>query len=335
MSSLENSSQNTQNKNLISIDPSFDNSKQVGENKKQSQKEICELLIRGIILDLTRPKDLFKKEDVYEKIKDYINEHERFLYSSISNAIFAYFEENKGKEGNLSLMSNLEELFLYSEKLGEKEIHPSIIKLWDHVNLANRQYTMLKLSDDEYKKKFEENKEAFKIEFKSELSKEINAQMLIMVSIFTALAFLIFGSMSSLDGIFEKTDLPLFKTLSIACVWGLCVSNMIFLFLSCVGKMTNLPISKEDKTSCCFFKRYNLFCWNNIILMGLLSISFLLYGMQCYMSSNKEEHIDVSLSSQNILENANPDSDNSSSPSAETEQTAEEHNKPQIDQPNK
>ena len=45
------------------------------------------------------------------------------------------------------------------------------------------------------------------------MSKEMNAQMITMVGIFTALAFLVFGSISSLDGIFEQNAIPLFKVI--------------------------------------------------------------------------------------------------------------------------
>ena len=51
---------------------------------------------------------------------------------------------------------------------------------------------MIKQSDNEYDEKFQKRITAYK----EEMSKEMNTQMITMVGIFTALAFLIFGSIS-------------------------------------------------------------------------------------------------------------------------------------------
>lgn len=74
----------------------------------------------------------------------------------------------------------------------------------------SQQYIMLKQTDEEYDEKFKARISSFK----EDMSKDMNARMITMVAIFTALAFLIFGSISSLDGIFENTALPIFKVMS-------------------------------------------------------------------------------------------------------------------------
>ena len=73
------------------------------------------------------------------------------------------------------------------------------------ITLASQQYTMLKQSDTEYDEKFQKRITAYK----EEMSKEMNTQMITMVGIFTALAFLIFGSISSLDGVFENIHISI------------------------------------------------------------------------------------------------------------------------------
>lgn len=118
------------------------------------------------------------------------------------------------------------------------------------ITLASQQYTMLKQSDTEHDEKFQKRITAYK----EEMSKEMNTQMITMVGIFTALAFLIFGSISSLDGVFENIDLPLFKVISIGLIWGICVSNMIFVFLYCIGKMTKLNFKANQSKKRTFFK---------------------------------------------------------------------------------
>ena len=105
------------------------------------------------------------------------------------------------------------------------------------------------------------------------MSKEMNTQMITMVGIFTALAFLIFGSISSLDGVFENIDLPLFKVISIGLIWGICVSNMIFVFLYCIGKMTKLNFKANQSKKANIFQRYPVVWWTNFLLVSLLVLS--------------------------------------------------------------
>ena len=113
------------------------------------------------------------------------------------------------------------------------------------------------------------------------MSKEMNAQMITMVGIFTALAFLIFGSISSLDGIFENAELPFFKVISLSLVWGLCVLNLIFIFLYCIGKMTKLNFKTDLTSSANIFQRYPVVWWTNLLLVSLLLISMWGWFVQC------------------------------------------------------
>lgn len=136
---------------------------------------------------------------------------------------------------------------------------------------------MLKQSDAEYDEKFKKRIASYK----EEMSKEMNTQMITMVGIFTALAFLIFGSISSLDGIFENINLPLFKVLSIGLIWGLCVSNMIFVFLYCVGKMTRLNFKANQSPMASIFQRYPIVWWTNLLLVSLLLLSTWGWFLQC------------------------------------------------------
>ena len=53
--------------------------------------------------------------------------------------------------------------------------------------------------------------------FKAELEKEMSAQLLTMVSIFTALAFLVFGGINSLGNIFTNHQIPILKLIISAC----------------------------------------------------------------------------------------------------------------------
>ena len=235
----------------------------------------------------------FNPEDAFSWLITFLAINDRILYSTISNRIYNGYEESGRAEISGTLLSNIEALVRYSEtpdniakhkgavKGGTKtgtvdDARKAVLKIWDHVTLACHQYEMLKQTDDEYDDKFQKRI----TKYKEEISKEMNAQMLTMVGIFTALAFLIFGGISSLDGVFENISLPIFKVMSIGLIWGLCISNMIFVFLYCVGKMTNLSFGSSELPNLSRFERYPVVWWTNLTLIGLLLLSVWGYFIQ-------------------------------------------------------
>lgn len=212
--------------------------------------------------------------------------YERILYSTISNMIYQRYSDSGIADVSGTLLSNLDALVQFSEtasNIAEKkkalkggqsektvdETRKAVVKIWNHVTLASHQYTMLKQTDDEYDEKFEKRITSFK----NEMAKDTNTQMITMVGIFTALAFLIFGSISSLDGIFENTSLPIFKAMAIGLIWGLCVFNMIFVFLYCIGRMTKMDFKSNQSKTSSIFQRYPIVWWTDLILLGLLVLS--------------------------------------------------------------
>jgi hypothetical protein len=241
---------------------------------------------------------------VFNLIFDYISNDHRILYSPISSIIYAYFDENEpGKAMGMveTMVLNIEKVIAYTESkvfterlllpMGEKEkqnlkdTKKAIVKIWDHVNLAQQQYSVLKQTDDEYKKKFDRSISTFK----EELTKDMNAQLLTMIGMFTALAFLIFGGISSLAGIFSS-EFPLLKLIVIGSVWGICIVNMIFVFLFCVGKMTKLSFASLADNDISIFQRYPIVWWSNYIMLSILALSVWGYyinknGMSAWISN--------------------------------------------------
>lgn len=244
---------------------------------------------------LDEPNERFNAETAFDELLRYINNHDRVLYSAISNEIYARYSNSKATiDPAGTLLSNLDALVQYSlnennisnkkatlsEHQTEQVVDDTrriVIKIWDHVTLASQQYVMLKQSDEEYDAKFKERISRYK----EEMSKEMNSQMITMVGIFTALAFLIFGSISSLDNIFEDVELPLFKVMSIGLIWGLCVSNMIFVFLYCIGKMTKLNFKSNPSSGANIFQRYPVVWWTNFLLLSLLMLTSWGWFVQC------------------------------------------------------
>lgn len=79
------------------------------------------------------------------------------------------------------------------------------------------------------------------------------------------MAFLVFGSISALDNIFNNLqNVSLYKIVIISCIWGLCVLNLISIFIYYVSKMTKLELG----VIC-----YRVTAWSNLVLICILLIS--------------------------------------------------------------
>lgn len=253
------------------------------QDREKHIEKICERLFLTTVN--------FKEEEVYKQILEYVYQYERFLYSTISNYIFSRVQADT-EFGIVN--TNMERLYSYLNKLqkngevGDDEyelMNKVLIKIYDHVNLANRQFNELKETDEDSRKKFER----YAAPYQEEISKKMSMQLLTMVSIFTALAFLMFGGISSLGSIFSNHELPILKVMIIGSVWGLCILNVVFVFLFCVGKMTKIGVAsnikngeKEENDSNIIHK-YIVVWWSDLIILTVLAGSIWTY----YISENE------------------------------------------------
>ncbi len=219
----------------------------------------------------------FNAEMCFDELSKYLKSYDRLMYAPISNAIYLLYKNEPNNDLDGTLITNVESLATYIDdsksfdnENDKKKFVNAVTKLWDHINLASQQYLSLKQTDKEFNEKFEKN---FKDKFgsyKEEIMRDMNSQLLTMVSIFTALAFLIFGSISSLDNVFSVNNIPLLKVMISSLVWGLCVLNLVFIFLYCVSKMTNLKIDTNGNGTNRVCKKYPLVCWVNFLLFSIL-----------------------------------------------------------------
>lgn len=258
--------------------------KVITEEMSEKITEICNLLF----ID----SDKFNEKNAFNAIYNYIEGYHRLLYSQISNIVYAYYNDHTTEEATTALgtmISNIDKIVAYTgtqeykerkskvKKPQDKEIYEDtekvLIKIWDHVNLAQTQYSGLKQTDEEYRKKFDNSIEPFK----ENLVKDMNAQLLTMVSIFTALAFLVFGGISSLGSIFSNHEIPLLKVIIVGSVWGLCILNLIFVFLFCVGKMTGLNFKSNSESDANIVQKYPIVWWSDLIILTILAGSLWAY----------------------------------------------------------
>lgn len=281
---------------MIRIDPEKGNNKGTAQHElnqdiysemSSQMFNICEQLSGKWSNDVDK-----KSENVVRDLEEYLKKHERILYSSISNYIFGLYgddlSEEFGDEKIGNMQTNITSVFQYAygdkfksfinsktekEKRLLKKIPAITLKLLDHINLACQQCSSLKQTDEEYKEKFDKSI----VPFKDKLQKEMNAQLLTLVGIFTALSFLLFGGISSLENIFAGIQTTsILKLIILGCIWGLCLVNLIFVFLFCVAKMTNLPFASTNKDGTTIFKKYPIFWWTNYILVSIFIIATIL-----------------------------------------------------------
>ena len=267
--------------------------------------------IRDICNDLCAEKEQFQEEAVYEKILEYVASDQRILYSQITSEIFSYYNRSdiiNPDERIETMTANLTKLVEYSRKDGNQQkikekynneevfrqaagsMPKVLIKMWDHINLASRQYSDLKQTDEEFREKFNKRfDESFGKEFEKrfkasvgpeteKLQESMNSQLITLVGIFTALAFLVFGGITSLDNVFESAGVPVLKLMAIGSVWGLCVLNMVFVFLYCVERMTKKASRTDRRDS--IFQRYPIVFWCNFVIVSIMVFALWIYYLK-------------------------------------------------------
>lgn len=183
----------------------------------------------------------------------------RLKYSSFSNFLY----RAKDIERDHAIM-NIETMYKYLLKENElceelendkrDSLKKIVYKLWDHILLATNQYIQLKNKDEELDNNFRKNftKEKDKISKKIEQSSHsLTNQLISIVGIFTAMAFLVLGGLDSLSSIFKNisNNISILKVSFICLLWGLFIFNTIYLFVYLVGRLIEKDNRKEDRYS--------------------------------------------------------------------------------------
>lgn len=231
-------------------------------------------------------RSIFISQNPLGILKTYIKKYDRLLYTVLSDAIYESFIKNEEKEdfilGNIDYLldlcnNDIEESSTSSNKnelKNKKYVRKVALKIKDHANLAIRQYRTLKQTDDGYKRKFSEQIGGFK----EKLTQDITSQLITLVGIFTAIAFVVFGGISSLGSIFSDINKKsIIKLIISSSIWGIAMFNLIFGFLLGISKMTGLNISSSNSRD--FIKKYLLVFWMNAIMITILVVSLWVYFM--------------------------------------------------------
>lgn len=215
-------------------------------------------------------------EQWLQDLDKYINSYERLLYSSISNYIYGLDEENYA-----SFELNIYSVFQYvmnqdmPQKNPEKDAYERrrriVMKFYDHVNLAHRQFVL-------YSQKQADVEALIEKKIEPELaksSKELTSQLVGLVAIFTALSFIVFGGISSLESLFSvlsQNDNAVLPTIIIAIAWAFCLMNLLFAFMYFVLRvMGNKPDATEEDRP--MVQKHPLVFISNYILLSAFLLS--------------------------------------------------------------
>lgn len=177
-------------------------------------------------------------EMVYNQLEYYFNNHERFLYSSITNFILNFDQVDQDV-----FVSRVLGFCSCDVVMKNNWLRGKAFKLYDHVNLVIEQNTRFKVSDDvidkltnEKIKEFKENMdEVIKINEKhiEDSKKDILTEMIAIVSIFVAISFVVFGGLTSVSSLFEaaKSGIDLTNMITLGSLFGLVVIDSTYMFL--------------------------------------------------------------------------------------------------------
>ena len=258
---------------------------EINKNNYDQKKEKAIEEISSICAFLLSKNNEFNTEKCFECILDYIKKYDRILYAPISGTIYsvcASKEHEKSSDIMGNITSNIDKVkeYAHSDSVNDRirkanntekkqllDTQKSILKIWDHINLAYQQYDVLRQSDEETNKKIDLCLEPFQ----KKITQEISSQLLTMLGIFTALAFLLFGGISSLENLFSNSAMPILKFMVIGSIWSLCLLNLLFIFLYCVLKIIKIsPVNNDDSS---ISRKYAIFWWTNFIVISIMIFS--------------------------------------------------------------
>ena len=224
--------------------------------------------------ELCIPTKEFEIKVFLQKLNDYLDNDYRLLYSEFTNTIISCNVKNDQKVG--IIISNLENCIEYSMNENNnvsESIKKTLIKLWDHANLASNQYNYFMTTDDaflskinpilnskvgdlktEYKTLSNEVESAksqlIKVAKDSEdIKNKITSDFIAMISIFVGIAFVMFGGMTLLNNLFDFSDMqtiPLIEVVCLGSLMGIIMITIIYAFITFVLRLTEKEIKKSE-----------------------------------------------------------------------------------------
>lgn len=242
------------------------------------------LILQNMISDTThlctqlnRSTETFKPEEWMDELKKYLDRYHRLLYSSISNYIFG-LHSNKNID---ILSSNFDKVVSYvmrhevaTENDGSVKFSPegiTALKFYDHINLAKHQFNLISEKEGQVEVIIDRKLEPAL----AQSAKELTSQLVGLVAIFTALSFIVFGGITSLDNIMvalSNRDFAVLPVLIVTLAWGFCVVNLLFAFMYFTLRIVGFTSKDDPPPKKNIVKRHPLFFLSNYLILSALLI---------------------------------------------------------------
>lgn len=231
---------------------------------EKSEIKKAKLLQKKIYDGLLVPSSKFNSEEWIKEFSKYITPQTKVFYSVLTSDILHEDEEflgylsaniemvvEKAQKGTCQTLEIKKDRFILPES-----IYKFLLKFYDHITLAITQRSVYKANTDEIK---QANRDIVSEQI-SKSQERFTAQLIGLISIFTALSFVIFGSISSLNSLFENAkEAPIIRILLIGDLWMICMTNIFMLFMKLICRLIEKDIS---------IKGY--FIYVNLVLVILL-----------------------------------------------------------------
>ena len=238
--------------------------------------------ITQVVIDSYRDTIASKPREEESDVADTMLMNIRLLLSNVSDdQNYDYYMRltdsvKNNYRDNLTIEMTCEELLEKAKK--------ALYKIYDFTVLAQIQWKKIRKINKEQESSIKRSVEENSNQSEKEMTKRLTSQLVTLVGIFTALAFLLFGGIDLgakfiSGGMAEAatSPIPVTKMLCIVALWGLALLNIVFVFLYCVGQMTDLDFKATKDETASFFQKYPVFIWSNYILLNVLVICGFLY----------------------------------------------------------
>lgn len=243
------------------------------ETAYNKSKEKTEELINKLIS--IGNEDGANIDEIYLYIKDNFV-HNRMLYSVISSMIYnlGIYEINELEYTCEQLVS-----YTYSVKNHrdvDETVKKVVLKLSDHINLALAQERFVQQLNDERLNESFAKVDSFidksdAIENKIE---NVNGQVISVLGVFTAIAFVVFGGISSASSIFKNISSASLPKLGVlTSIWCIAICNMVYFLLYFMSKMTGTNIKTNLRWNAPVYRRHPYIFLINSFLIAILLIS--------------------------------------------------------------
>ena len=216
-------------------------------------------------------------DDILDKIDRFIFNHKRIPYPIITLMIF-----NSSGEIYENLYHTIDGLIEYAstnEKVKDETIN-ELLRLRDHVELANAQSTVIDREEEAVENKIkndinklnkkikEANKHFKKVENKT---KELSKELIGIVAIFVGIAFVMFGGTNLINGLFSEINpQKLMLLLCIGSLFGVVIIETIYYFIMMVFDLSGLH-QESGESGKTFAQKAEKYLFITLIITGCLN----------------------------------------------------------------